>query len=122
MERVETALRLALAYFDAFNRRDADAILSLLSDDCVFEESGPAPDGSAVSGREAVAENLRIAFERAPDSRLEIEEIFGAGFRCAARWKRVWTGADGRPAHERGIDVFHIKGDLIVKKCGYAKT
>ena len=36
---------------EAFNRHDADALAPLLTDDTVFEDTSPAPDGRRIEGR-----------------------------------------------------------------------
>jgi ketosteroid isomerase-like protein len=33
-------------FHEAFNRRDLDALGDLITDDCVFEATSPAPDGT----------------------------------------------------------------------------
>ena len=33
------------AFNDALNRHDVDAVMALMTDDCVFENTWPAPDG-----------------------------------------------------------------------------
>ena len=48
------------SFADAFNRHDAEALMSFMTDDCVFEASaGPDACGARFQGREAV----RAAFE-----------------------------------------------------------
>lgn len=43
------------AFADAWNRHDTDAIMSFMSDDCVFEASaGPDITGTRYAGREAL--------------------------------------------------------------------
>ena len=45
----------ALARFSAaFGSGDVDAIMALMTDDCVFEATGPAPDGVRHEGADAV--------------------------------------------------------------------
>ena len=45
----------ALSEFSAaFGSGDVDAIMALMTDDVVFESTGPAPDGQRVEGAEAV--------------------------------------------------------------------
>jgi ketosteroid isomerase-like protein len=41
---------------ETFNRHDADALAPLLTDDTVFENTSPAPDGQRIEGRAAVVE------------------------------------------------------------------
>jgi ketosteroid isomerase-like protein len=45
-------------FHEALNRRDLDALGDLITDDCVFEATSPAPDGTRHVGRHAV---LRVA-------------------------------------------------------------
>ena len=44
---------------DAFNRHDAAAVAELLTDDTVFEDTSPAPDGRRIEGKGAVADHWR---------------------------------------------------------------
>jgi len=39
---------------DAFNRHDVDAVMALMTDDCVFENTYPPPDGERSVGQAAV--------------------------------------------------------------------
>ena len=39
---------------ETFNRHDADALALLLTDDTVFEDTSPAPDGKRIEGKAAV--------------------------------------------------------------------
>jgi ketosteroid isomerase-like protein len=39
---------------DAFNRHDVDALMALLTHDCVFENTRPAPDGERLEGQQRV--------------------------------------------------------------------
>ena len=41
---------------EAFNRHDAEALALLLTDDTVFEDTCPQPDGRRIEGRAAVVE------------------------------------------------------------------
>lgn len=41
-------------FHDAFNRHAVDALMALMTDDCVFENTVPAPDGTRYAGQAAV--------------------------------------------------------------------
>ncbi len=56
MSRVEEAIRAVLAFNEAFNRHDVAGMMALMSEDCVFENTAPAPDGTLYSGKEAVTQ------------------------------------------------------------------
>ena len=55
------------AFADAFNRHDADAVMSFMTDDCVFEASaGPEVCGTRYAGREAVRAAFADVFATFP--------------------------------------------------------
>ena len=70
---------------DAFNRHDADGLALLLTDDTVFEDTSPQPDGRRVEGKAAVVEFWRGWFARNQDAHFDAEEIFGTGNRVVVR-------------------------------------
>ena len=57
------------AFADAWNRHDADALMSFMSDDCVFEASaGPDICGTRYEGRDAVRAAFAEVWETFPDA------------------------------------------------------
>ncbi|MGD0708552.1 MAG: nuclear transport factor 2 family protein [Anaerolineaceae bacterium] len=46
MAKFESAIRTVLDFNEAFNRRDVPGMMQLMSDDCRFENTTPAPDGT----------------------------------------------------------------------------
>lgn len=121
MSRIESAIRIVLEFNQAFNRHDVEGMMQLMSDDCVFENTDPAPDGAVYSGKEAVTQFWQGFFRESPHAKIEIEEIFGFGFRCIMRWKYNWADASGNKGHIRGVDVFKLKDGLICEKLSYVK-
>jgi len=105
---------------EAFNRHDADAIASLLTDDTVFEDTSPPPDGQRIEGKAAVAAFWRGWFARNPDARFETEETIVSGDRAVVRWvyRKV---RNGQPWHLRGVDVFTVRGGKVAAKLAYVK-
>src|SRR2546422_84335 len=76
LQSQEQATRTAIDRFnEAFNRHDADALAALLTEDTVFEDTSPAPDGRRIEGKPAVVEFWRGWFAHNPDARFEAEEI-----------------------------------------------
>src|ERR1017187_7762800 len=51
---VATTRMVVDRFNEAFNRHDADALALLLTDDTVFEDTSPAPDGKRIEGKAAV--------------------------------------------------------------------
>src|ERR1700687_5853148 len=62
--------RIIDSFNEAFNRHDADGLAALLTDDTVFEDTSPAPDGRRIEGKAAVLEFWRGWFARNPDARV----------------------------------------------------
>ena len=51
-EEVARATAAAVERFgEALNRHDVAAIMAAMTEDCVFENTAPAPDGSRLEGR-----------------------------------------------------------------------
>src|SRR6516225_9456500 len=101
---------------DALNRRDLDALDDLITDDCVFEATSPAPDGTRHVGRQAVLEACRAFFAGSPATHFEGEEMFGAGDRVIVRWLYSW--ADG---HVRDVDVLRVRAGRVAETLAYVK-
>lgn len=121
LSRLESAMRIVLEFNEAFNRHDITGMMRLMSDDCVFENTDPAPDGAVYSGKEAVTRFWQDFFRESPQAHVEIEEIFGLGNRCIMRWKYDWVDAAGEKGHVRGVDIFQVKEGFICEKLSYVK-
>jgi SnoaL-like domain len=64
----QTTRQVIDRFNEAFNRHDADALASLLTDDAVFEDTSPPPDGRRIEGKAAVVEFWRKWFTRNTDA------------------------------------------------------
>jgi ketosteroid isomerase-like protein len=112
----------ALAAFSAaFGRGDVDAIMSLMTDDCVFEATGPAPDGVRVQGADAVRRVWEDLFGTTTEAVFAEEESFVAGDRAVLRWLFTWTNDDGSDGHVRGVDVLRLRDGKVAEKLSYVK-
>ena len=47
-------LAVVRRFNDAFNHHDVNAIMALMTPDCVFENTRPAPDGTRYEGAAAI--------------------------------------------------------------------
>ncbi len=121
MSRLESATRIVLEFNQAFNRHDVTGMMQLMSDNCVFENTAPAPDGAVYSGKEAVTRFWQDFFRESPHAHIEIEEIFGFSIRCIMRWRYDWVDAAGKKRHVRGVDIFQVKDGSIYEKLSYVK-
>jgi uncharacterized protein (TIGR02246 family) len=106
---------LIARFNDAWGAHDLDATLTLCTDDCVFESTGPAPDGERHQGRDAVRAAWKPIFDDA-DAQFTAEEVFAAGDRYVQRWRYEW-----RDGHVRGVDVFRVRDGKVAEKLSYVK-
>lgn len=121
MSRFKSAIRIVLEFNEAFNRHDVAGMMKLMSDDCVFENNYPAPDGTVYSGKERVNQFWKDFFHKSPEANCEIEEIFSLGFRCIMRGTYDWVDLAGKKGHVRGVDIFKVKNGSICEKLSYVK-
>ena len=121
MAKIESALRSALAFNEAYNRHDIAALTQLLSADCVSEHFEPPPDGTILSGRDSVAHFFQDFFQESPHAQCKIEDASGFGERCIMRWKYQWEDASGKQKYVRGMSLFRVKDGLICEILSYVK-
>lgn len=115
MAAARSALEVVEEFGGAWAEHDLDRALALVSADCLFDATGPAPDGAAHVGPESIAVAWKPIFD-ATDSRFDAEETFEAGDRVVQRWRYSWEGG-----HVRGVDLFKVRDGLIVEKLSYVK-
>jgi steroid delta-isomerase-like uncharacterized protein len=105
---------------EAVNRHDVDAVMALMTDDCVFENTNPPPDGRRYEGQDAVRAFWAKFFASNPDARFEAEEMVVMDDRCVVRWI-YRKSRDGKPWHLRGVDVFKVRNGKVAEKLSYVK-
>ena len=117
----EQATRGAVDRFnEAFNRHDADGLAALLTEDTVFEDTSPQPDGKRIEGKAAVVEFWRGWFTRNADAHFDAEDIIVSGSRATVLW--VYRKMrNGQPWHLRGVDVFTVREGKVAAKFAYVK-
>ncbi len=117
----EQATRTAIDKFnEVFNRHDADSLATFLTEDTIFEDTSPAPDGRRIEGKVAVVEFWRAWFARNTDARFEAEEVIVSGNRATVLW--VYRKMrNGQPWHLRGVDVFTVRDGKVAAKLAYVK-
>jgi ketosteroid isomerase-like protein len=113
----ETATMETIARFNAaFNRHDVEAVMALMTDDCVFEGTDPAPDGTRYAGAAAVRAYWERFFLSTPRAIFTTEDQFATGDRAVVCWRFDW--GDG---HVRGVDIFRIRDGKVAEKKAYVK-
>jgi ketosteroid isomerase-like protein len=111
-----TSAQEAVGRFNAaWGAHDLPAALAMITPDCVFESTSPAPDGARYAGPDAISAAWAPIFADQAAG-FTAEESFAAGDRVVVRWRYDWDGG-----HVRGIDVFTVRDGLIAAKLAYVK-
>jgi ketosteroid isomerase-like protein len=114
-------LAAVTALNDALNRHDVDAVMAAMTDDCIFDNTYPPPDGTRYVGQAAVRAFWEEMLRSAPDAQFTAEEVFAVGDRAAARWVYAYTDAVGVAQHIRGADVLRVRDGKVAEKLAYVK-
>jgi ketosteroid isomerase-like protein len=110
------AIDVVERFGEAWAAHDLEATLALVSDDVVFESTGPAPDGERHQGRDAVRRAWQAIFDD-PDATFTVEATHCAtADTVVQRWRYDW--GDG---HVRGVDLFTVRDGLVAEKLSYVK-
>jgi steroid delta-isomerase-like uncharacterized protein len=110
-------------FADAWNRHDLDALMSMMTDDCVFEASaGPQVDGQRSEGKPAVRAAYAAVFEAFHDAHWASAKHFIAGNRGVSEWTFTGTHNDGKRVEVTGCDLFTFRDGKIAIKNSYRKN
>ena len=101
---------------DALNRHDVDAVMALMTEDCVFENTSPGPDGERFVGQRAIRAFWVQMLANSPLARFDAEEIIVCADRCTVQWRYSWG-----EGHIRGIDLFRVRDGKVAEKFAYVK-
>ncbi len=112
---VANALSVVKNFGLAWAAHDLEAALALVTEDCVFDSTGPAPNGMRYVGHEALTRAWGPIFADST-TRFEQEETFSADDRVVQRWRYTWNGG-----HVRGVDVFRVRDGKVAEKLSYVK-
>jgi len=111
MDPIDVVERFGAAWVD----HDLDAAMSLVTDDFIFDATGPAPDGVRHVGRAAVRRAWETIFKD-KTSQFTPEETFASDDRVVQLWRYSWDGG-----HVRGVDVLRVRDGLVAEKLSYVK-
>lgn len=107
----------------AWNRHDCDALLAMVTDDCVFETAqGAHAHGDRFAGKAELRAAFSRVWETFPDARWEEDTHVVAGSRGFSEWTFRGTDRSGRKVEVRGVDVFTLRDGLIAKKDTFRKS
>ena len=111
------------AFADAWNRHDVDALMSFMTNDCVFESSaGDDACGTRYLGSEAVRAGFAEVWAVFPDAHWGNARHFVQGDRGLSEWTFTGTRADGSRVEVHGCDLFSFRDGKIALKNSYRKN
>jgi ketosteroid isomerase-like protein len=114
-KRTEAVLR---RFNQVFLTHDPAALDDLVAEDCVAENTQPAPDGTRHEGKGACIDLwARIATRRGVH--FEPEAVIARGDRGEIRWRLVW--GPERIDSVRGVSLMRVRDGRIVEAQGYIK-
>jgi glutathione S-transferase len=105
-------------FHEAFDGNDPGAMAALVADDCVIENTGPAPNGARLVGKAECLANWQ-GLARSSDTWFVREEVFVVGERAVIRWRYCWGDGDTRSV--RGVNLMRVREGRIVEALGYVK-
>jgi taurine dehydrogenase small subunit len=124
-EEITKGARLQLLenFAAAWNRHDLDAILAMMTTDCVFDASGgPDVSGAHYEGQQAVRAAFQQVFDTYPDAQWAGASHFVDGDRGLSEWTFSGTIADGSRMEVHGCDLFTFRDGKIAVKNSYRKN
>ena len=117
------AIELLERFADAWNRHDLDALMSMMTEDCVFEASaGPDANGTRSEGPTAVRAAFADVFDTFPDARWNDFRSFVVGNRAVSEWTFTGTRKDGSYVEVNGCDLLTLRDGRIAIKNSYRKN
>jgi len=117
------SLALLDRFADAWNRHDLEALMSMMTDDCVFQASaGSDVDGQRSEGPLAVRAAYAAVFAAFPDAHWADARHFIAGSRAVSEWTFTGTHTDGTRVEVTGCDLFTLRDGRIAIKNSYRKN
>lgn len=108
--------------FDAFNRHDLDAVLSLMTDDVVFEGAAGAESyGVRFIGHEAVGAAFEGVWKTFPNVQWANDTHFVADGLGVSQWTLTGAREDGARIEADGVDLFSFRDGKIASKKAFRK-
>ena len=107
----------------AWNRHDIDALMSFMSDDCIFQTAaGPEACGARHVGKAAVRTAFESAWLNFPDAQWINDRHFVQGDFGVSEWTFTGTSLDGTRVEADGVDIFTFKNGKIHLKNVFRKN
>ena len=111
------------AFADAWNRHDVDALMSFMTEDCVFESSAGADIcGTRYVGSQAVRAGFAEVWAVFPDAHWGNARHLVHGDQGVSQWTFTGTRTDDTRVEVHGCDLFTFRDGKILLKNSYRKN
>jgi hypothetical protein len=101
---------------EVYQRHDPSPLVELVAEDCVIENTHPAPDGARFESGAACIENRR-RIATAPGTHFDLEGTIALADRAIILWRYHW----GEGQSIRGVNLMRVCDGRIVEAKGYVK-
>lgn len=119
----KTMEELLQAFSEAWNRHDIDALMSCMTEDCIYDASaGPDVWGGRFEGYDAVREGFSKIWQVFTDAHWANARHFVCGDRGVSEWTFTGTSTDGDRVEVHGCDIFLLRDGKIHVKDSYRKN
>ena len=120
IERLTRETETVMRHFhDAFDRHDPAALVELVADDCIIENTTPAPNGSLHVGKQACLAVWQ-GLAAAAGTGFSREEVSVVGERAIVRWRYRWGDEENQSV--RGVNLMRVHNGRVVEAMGYVKS
>ena len=118
----DSTTMLLESLFEAFNAHDAAKVVSLMTEDCIFEAAaGAEMFGARHTGRAAVKAAFENVWKGLPDVRWDVVRHFHTGDRAVSEWVFRATRPDGSKIEVQGCDLFTLRDGRVAVKQAFRK-
>lgn len=115
-------MKLLDELFEAFNAHDSAKVVSMMTEDCVFEAAaGAEMFGTRHVGRAAVALAFDNVWKGLPNVRWDVTRHFASGDRAVSEWVFRATRPDGSRIEVQGCDLFTLRDGKVAVKQAFRK-
>lgn len=119
---INDAVEVVNRFFSAWARQDLKTVIGIFSENAVYSASqGPEP-GKTYRGRQEIEPAVRVMFDAAGDTTLNLVAIYPFDGGATATWDVSGEDANGQSVAVLGIDVFLVQNGHITLKDAYRKV
>ena len=117
------SIELVNAIGEAFNKNDADLVMTFFSDDCVFDNGiGPDIFGRRFQGKEAVRAVFQGLFDSVEFVNWKTQHVTIVNDKVYCEFHRTARLKSGEKQEYLSLDILTFKNDLITHKDTYFKN